>query len=129
MPIRKDDTRSTDVTAKPDRRNRRRDCLHYGTDFSDSHLRADHLCLDSKNRCDSIPLDELAKTCTPAEKKAWTAAQMKKCNLAKVTEPRKIKNFTADTYLQVDDLLELVYKRMVSISGKYHLDTSIKDKK
>ena len=129
MPIRKDGTRSTDVTAKPDRRNRRRDCLHCGRDFSDSHLRADHLCLDSKNRCDSIPLDELAKTRTPAEKKAWTSAQMKKCKLAKVTGPTTIKKFTADTYFKVDDLLELVYKRMISISGKYHLDTSIKDKK
>ena len=128
-PKRKDGTRSTDITAKTDKRNRRRTCTYCAVDFSISHLRGDHLRPDSDVRCDKIPKKELEDLKTDVQKKAWTAEAIKKSSITAATAPKTRTLFAGDTYYKVDDLLEVVYKRMISIHGKFYVEPAIKEKK
>ena len=131
-PKRKDGTRSTDVTAKPDKRNRCRTCTYCAKDFSISHLRADHLCSGSDVLCDKIPNEELEElqtdVQTDVQKKAWTAEVIKKSSITAATAPKTRTLFAGDTYYKVDDLLEVVFKRMISIHGKFYVEFFIKEK-
>ena len=127
-PKRKDGTCSTDVTAKPDKQNRRRTCTYCAKDFSISHLRADHLCPGSDVLCNKIPNKELEELQTDVQQKAWTAEVIKKSSITAATAPKTRTLFAGDTYYKVDDLLEVVLKRMISIHGKFYVEPYIKEK-
>ena len=124
-PKRKDCASDSD---KVDKRNRRKTCVYCSKDFSESHLRADHLKPDSKLKCGLIPTDELDNLDTVDEKKKWTAAAIARCERPLLTAPKEYKVYAGESYFTVDELLHACYKQNISYQGKLYIPPSIKEK-
>ena len=128
-PRKKDGTRTCDINAKPDRRNRRKICLYCGDDQSVSNLRASHLNPKSRLRCKKIPSDKLKNLDTIKKMKKWTSLALKKCDLSLAAAPKKEKViYAGKEYFTTDQLLEECYMKMRSYQGHLYVPLEIKDK-
>ena len=129
MRPRKDGTPSGENVAKKDRRRRRKTCKYCGKDFSESHLRADHLNLASKVRCSKIPEDELKNLNSAEKKKQFTSDAIKGCKVTTGQAPKLRDVYAGDTHFTVEQLVEKAYTFSISYQGKYYLDAKIADKR
>ena len=129
MRPRKDGTPTGENIAKKDPRRRRKTCVYCKQDFSESHLRADHHRLGSKNMCPEIPQSEVAKARTEEEKKQFTADAIKRSEKTKAEAPKKLKElYAGETYFTVDELLDKAYNFATSYHGKHHLTRDMRHK-
>ena len=125
MPVRKDGTCSTDKDAVQDMCRCQKVCKFCIKPWSVSHMRRDHLNLDSHIRCAKIPMEDLAPLRTGEEKKKWTSDTLRTCENAVLNENKFQKVYAGASYFTTDELIKKVYNHMKSYHGKLHITSEI----
>ena len=113
---------------KKDKRNRRRQCIYCSMEYSESHLRANHLRPDSIVMCKSIPPEEIEDLDSEEKKKAWTSQAIQRCERSANPKPKFRDVYLGDDYYTVDEILQKWYEDAITFHGDYHVPTEIKEK-